>query len=150
MKRRILLQFTISLLLLTACAPVAVTGGDPRSMSDLQPFIQVADQSIVEDSVIIPVVYSDGPGWVVIHSNVASTPGAIIGYAPVSDGENIGVEVAIDPLSATKVLYAMLYTDTGLVGEFEFPGEDKPVMVEDKEVLESFMVDYSINISDFY
>jgi hypothetical protein len=150
MRKLLLFPLIVATVLFSACAPVAATGGDPRSMSDLQPFIQVADQSIVEDSVIIPVVYSDGPGWVVIHSNVASTPGAIIGYAPVSDGENIGVEVAIDPLSATKVLYAMLYADAGFVGEFEFPGEDKPVMVEDKEVLESFMVDYSINISDFY
>ena len=134
----------------TACVPIPATGGDTQSLSDPQPFIQVVDQSIVDGSVIIPVVYSDGPGWVVIHSNVASTPGAIIGYAPVVDGENVGIEIIIGPLSTTKVLYAMLYTDIGLVGEFEFPGADEPVMVDDKEVLESFIVDYSINISDFY
>ncbi len=136
--------------LIPACVPVPATGGNTQTLDDPKPFIQVVDQSIVDGSVIIPVVYSKGPGWVAIHSNVASTPGAIIGYTPVVDGENVGIEVFIDPLSATKVLYAMLYTDAGLVGEFEFPGADEPVMADDKEVIESFMVDHSINISDFY
>lgn len=150
MKKWLLRILISSLTLISACAPIPATGGGVRSHKEPQPSIEIVDQSIVDDSVIVPKVYSDGPGWIVIHSNVASTPGAIIGYAPVVAGENLGVEVTIDPLSTTKVLYAMLYTDAGLEGEFEVPGADEPVFIDDKEVLQSFMVDYSINISDFY
>lgn len=150
MKRFLLSLLIIATVLFSACVPIPATGGDTRSLNNPQPFIQAVDQSIVDGSVIIPTVYSSEPGWVVVHSNVASTPGAVIGYAFVVAGENVGIEVNIDPLSTTKVLYAMLYTDAGLVGEFEFPSVDEPVMVDGKEVFESFMVDYSINISDFY
>jgi hypothetical protein len=150
MKKMAFYLLFVQTILFSACSPIPATGGELQTINEPQPFIEVVDQSIVDGSVIVPKVYSNGPGWVVIHSNVASTPGAVIGYAPVVDGENLGVEVIIDPLSTTKVLYAVLYTDAGLVGEFEFPGADEPVFVDDKEVLQSFMVDYSINISDFF
>ena len=150
MKKNRFIILLLVTILVSACASIPPTGGEFGFVNNPQPFIRAVDQSIVEGSVIIPMVYSNGPGWVVIHSNVASTPGAIIGYAPVADGENVGIEVAIDPLSTTKVLYAMLHTDLGLIGEFQCPGVDEPVMIDDKEVMESFMVDHSINISDFY
>lgn len=150
MKKNRFIPLFLATILVSACTSIPPTGGVFGFLNNPQPFIRAVDQSLVDGSVIIPMVYSDGPGWVVIHSNVASTPGAIIGYAPLVDGENLGIEVAIDPLSTTKVLYAMLHTDLGLIGEFQFPGVDEPVIVDDKEVMEAFMVDHSINISDFY
>jgi len=140
----------IAFIVIAACAPIPMTGAYTLIGSYPIPSLNVVDQSIIASKVIIPAAYSNGPGWVVIHSNVAGIPGAIIGFAPLVNGENLGVEVVIDTLSTTKVLYAMLHKDGGEPGKFEFPGEDGPVFIAGKEVHDAFMVDTSINISDYY
>jgi hypothetical protein len=93
------------------------------------PSVIVKDQSIVNNQVIIPKVVSDGPGWLVIHLDVDGKPGAVIGYAAVHDGVNTNVAVTVDSQKATDKLFAMLHTDKGTVGVYEFPGPDVPVFV---------------------
>jgi heme/copper-type cytochrome/quinol oxidase subunit 2 len=73
-------------------------------------------------------VVSRGPGWLVIHLNADGKPGAVIGYAAVKDGTNREVVIAVDGKRATGGLFAMLHTDAGTVGTYEFPGPDVPVM----------------------
>ena len=51
------------------------------------------------------------------------------------DGENTDVVVAVDAAGVTPVLYAMLHTDAGTVGTYEFPGEDGPVSGADGNVI---------------
>jgi predicted lipoprotein with Yx(FWY)xxD motif len=105
------------------------------------PSVSVADQELSGDSVTIAEVVSDGPGWLVIHAQAEGKPGPILGYSAVADGSNANVVVAIDASGATETLYAMLHTDVGEAGTFEFPdGPDGPVAVDGQVVTPAFAV----------
>jgi hypothetical protein len=103
-----------------------VTGLDPR--------VNVMDQRIKDGTVTIDEVLSNGPGWLVIHSDAKGGPGSVIGHAAAPDGLSRNVVVKIDAKKATPTLFAMLHTDAGRVGTYEFPGPDLPVTVDDKMV----------------
>ncbi|MGD2156346.1 MAG: cupredoxin domain-containing protein [Anaerolineales bacterium] len=145
----------VTVMLLVACQPTAptaetstgdtaVTTQEPTEISTEQPMIvpsvMVSDQKIVNNIITITKVISDGPGWIVIHTQGEGAPGPVIGHAAVSDGTNSDVKVEIDVESATETLYAMLLTDDGVEGEYEFPGEDGPVSVEGEIVTPPFQV----------
>lgn len=108
--------------------------------AQVTPSVTVEDQAIVDGTVTVASVVSDGPGWIVIHREEGGTFGAVIGFAPVVDGENTNVVVEIDVSQATETLFAMLHTDTGAEGEFEFPGGDPPVSVNGEIVSPPFQV----------
>ncbi len=100
-----------------------------------------ADQALVDSRVTIDLVSSEGPGWLVIHADNEGNPGAILGYSPVQAGENSGVVVAIDGGKATETLYAMLHTDAGEIGTYEFPsGPDVPAQAEGQMISPAFKV----------
>lgn len=105
------------------------------------PSVTVEDQSIENSTVRIAEVVSDGPGWLVVHSQVDGKPGPIVGYSPVQDGVNNGIVIEIEEVDATENLYAMLHVDAGEVGEWEFPeGSDTPVKVNEVVVAPAFKV----------
>jgi plastocyanin len=119
---------------------------------EITPAVEVMDQEIVNDSVIIPSVTMDRNGWVVIHTTSAEgTPGPVIGHAPVSAGTNGNVAVSIQADLATPQLFAMLHTDAGNTGTYEFPGDDGPVKNGDNIVMKPFNLNglqASISVSD--
>lgn len=119
--------------------PAAVSTSEPESAA-ITPSVTVADQAIVEDSVTIAQVVSDGPGWLVVHTDASGKPGPVLGYSPVSDGENTNVVVLIDSSDATQTLYAMLHSDAGTLGTYEFPGSDGPVLVGEQMVSPAFQI----------
>ena len=124
-------------------APVAAIEEPTATVEEpaMIPSVSVTDQSIEAGTVTIAKVVSDGAGWLVIHAQADGKPGSILGYSPVSDGENQDVMVEIDAPNATETLYAMLHTDAGEVGQWEFPdGPDAPVMVDEKVVTPPFKV----------
>ena len=93
-------------------------------------------------------VLSDGPGWLVVHAAGEGGPGPVIGFAPVTDGLNRGVEVELDPEGLTTTVFPMLHVDTGEVGTYEFgtvEGADGPVVVD--EVVVTYPVDVAPSIS---
>ena len=91
--------------------------------------VTVADQALSsENTVTIGSVTADTASWIVIHAQGESGPGAVIGFAAVSAGENSEVVVTIDAAAATETLYAMLHVDAGTAGEYEFPGDDVPAV----------------------
>lgn len=96
--------------------------------SAITPSVVVQDQSIDDSRVIILKVVSPGPGWLVVHADAGGKPGPVLGYAAVREGENLNVVVAIDAKKATPSLFAMLHSDAGMVGTYEFPGPDVPTM----------------------
>jgi predicted lipoprotein with Yx(FWY)xxD motif len=129
--RLFILPFLISL---TACGSiitenpkatpiplVPVTTGDPS--------VIVNDQETDGTSVIVADAFSQGPGWMVIHKQNKGNTGEPIGETHLNDGDNKNVVVKIDPAQATAVMYAMLHTDAGTIGTYEFPGPDVPVML---------------------
>jgi hypothetical protein len=96
----------------------------------------------------IASVLSDGPGWVVIHSDNDGVPGEIAGFAPVNDGLTTNVVAELDPDLVTPVLWPMLHTDDGEVGTYEFgtvEGTDAPVIVDGNVV--AFPVSVAPHIS---
>ncbi len=145
-------------LLLAACAPAAapapvlatavpVTGNNSPAATattsssipeTVTPAVKVSDQPVSGGTVTVDEVDSPGPGWIVIHVNSAGSPGPIIGWSQVKPGVNRNVQVNIDPSKATSVLYAMLHVDAGVVGTYEFPGPDKPIMVNGQMVSPAF------------
>jgi plastocyanin len=164
-KRRRSLGLTVGVLILVALALAACGSASPSAVPATQPVaaaptavppaaaptntaapvaiipsVTVADQTIVEDSVTIAQVVSAGPGWLVVHADADGKPGPVLGYSPVSDGENTGVVVLIDSSSATQTLYAMLHSDAGTVGAYEFPGSDGPVLVDGQMVTPAFQI----------
>jgi hypothetical protein len=83
--------------------------------------------------VLATSVLSEGPGFLVIHSDNDGAPGPVLGVAPVTDGLNRDVFVEISG-DITPVVFPMLHVDTGAVGTYEFgtvEGADGPVRVND-------------------
>jgi hypothetical protein len=112
------------------------------------PYVEAKDQELQDSKVTIEYVVSVGPGWIVIHNDKGGKPGDVIGYSPVADGVNKNVVVTIDKSKKTDTLWAMLHSDTGKIGTFEFPGGDPPVMEMDKIVMKSFKVTAAVMMED--
>ncbi len=114
---------------------------EPAAASMVTPSVTVMDQEIADGALVVAEVISDGAGWIVIHAQADGKPGPILGYAPVTDGANADVRVEVDAASTTETVFAMLHTDAGEAGQFEFPdGPDAPVKMGDKVVLAPFAV----------
>lgn len=106
----------------------------------ITPSVTVNDQEISDNLVTVAEVVSDGPSWIVIHADQEGAPGPVVGHSAVSEGVNTDVTVEIDTENATETLYAMLHTDVGEAGVYEFPGADGPVQVEGQIVTPAFTV----------
>lgn len=104
------------------------------------PSVTVSDQAIENGTVTIESVFSNGPGWLVVHAQADGKPGPVLGHSPLVDGENSNVVVEVDEAGVTPVLYAMLHTDAGTIGTYEFPGDDGPVQVDGAVVTPPFNV----------
>lgn len=80
-------------------------------------------------SVTIPrATISGAGGWIAVRSDDGGNPGAVIGQAPIRDGESTSVEVPLDEsLSSTQRLYAVLHVEDPADGEFTFPDGDPPL-----------------------
>jgi plastocyanin len=119
--------------------PTATVTDTPAPEASPEPSVLVADQELVDGTVTVAEVLSDGPGWLVIHAQADGNPGPILGYSPVASGPNNDVVVELDLSAATRTLYAMLHTDAGMVGTWEFPdGPDVPVTVDGQVVSPAF------------
>jgi hypothetical protein len=83
-------------------------------------------------------VDSEGPGWLVIHSELNGAPGPVLGWAALKPGVSWKVRVNIDASGVTPYLWAMLHVDAGRVGQYEFPGPDAPVAADGRVVMKRF------------
>lgn len=109
----------------------------------VQPSIGADDQTLSQLSTQVAVAsaVSDGPGWATIHEQSGGDAGAVIGHAHLSDGANQNITVTLDrPAVSGETLYAMLHTDLGTAGAYEFPGVDAPVSVGGEIVMAPFVV----------
>jgi hypothetical protein len=140
--------------------PVALGGQVATVRISTVPSVRVNDQIVIRgDGMMTPMmtpivtvasVLSRGPGFIVIHTDDNGAPGPVAGFAPVMNGSNQNVEVVLDQMSATPVLHAMLHTDDGVEGTYEFDGAsglDNPVTVNDMVVMAPFNAAPSMNFS---
>jgi len=116
-------------------APAAAESNAAAGEAAMTPMVEVSDQPVVNGTVTVAKAVSAGPGWIVIHAQADGKPGPVVGHAALADGVNENVTVEIDESAATDVLYAMLHTDAGEVGTYEFPGADGPVKDAEGKVI---------------
>jgi len=103
--------------------------------------VKVSDQPLNNGMIKVDEVVSDGPGWVVIYTiNPNGQPDQPVGFAHVNDGDTKNVMVQIDPAKVAGQLYAMLHVDKGVVGKFEFPGPDGPIMMGVQMIVGRFTI----------
>lgn len=115
------------------------------AMAQETPEVNVSDQVSLDGTVKIASVYSEVPGFIVIHQdNGEGSFGAVIGGHSVNAGWNFNIKVPIDASLATTTLYAMLHVDDNEMGVYEFgtvDGADGPVIVDGAPVAPAFNVD---------
>jgi predicted lipoprotein with Yx(FWY)xxD motif len=102
--------------------------------------VRIRDQEIRGGSVVVDEVISSGQGWLSIQTQEGSSLGRVIGYVAVNPGPTQNVTVVVDESKATAVLYAILHTDAGQSGVFEYPGRDRPVVVGGRAVAVRFQM----------
>jgi hypothetical protein len=146
MNKRLLSVVALSLLL------VLVGGVLPTSAQDMPaPSVEVANQLSLDGTVTVAKAYSEGPGFIVIHTgNAEGGIGPGIGVGVVNPGWNYNVNIKIDTRAATSTLFAMLHVDDNEVGVYEFgtvEGADGPVVVDGQPVTPPFNVDI-VNAAD--
>lgn len=86
-------------------------------------------------SVTIPRATIDGAdGRVAVRADDGGDePGTVLGRAPIREGENASVEVALEePIGSTQRLYAVLHADRPADGEFTFPEGDPPLDADER------------------
>lgn len=91
------------------------------------PNVVVLDQPVVDDSITVERVISNGPGWLVVYRDEDGAPGLIIGSAPLADGLNERVVVPVRAPSVTEQLFIFLHEDTEPGGGFNFPAADPQI-----------------------
>lgn len=91
------------------------------------------------DEITIPrAEISGADGWIAVHADDSGDPGAVIGYAPIQEGENTDVEVKLDQPVDSGTLYAMVHAEDPADGDYTFPDGDPPVDQSGGMVVESF------------
>ncbi len=121
------------------------TSGDSAPMS-LAPTIVIKSQDIKHTNpIIVDSVTTPVDGWLVIYKDKPPEPGYVVGYAPVYQGTNMGVQVAIDTKSIgdKPTLWAVLHTDQGTHGLFEWGDKfaakaDTPFYYQGQPVMTTF------------
>jgi hypothetical protein len=103
--------------------PASTPTPGPASIND----IVVENQAIKSGSVLVNMVDAMKPGWVAIFTDNNNQPGILLGYTAVPAGSSADIKVTIDSAKATDKMIAMLLSDAGKIGTFEYPGPDEPV-----------------------
>ena len=90
------------------------------------PFVNVYDQTIYpSDRVKVAAAAYDSAGWIVIHDSTTE----IIGWEALTPGMNTDITVNLSrDAEDDETLHAMLRRDANIMGTFEFPGADTPVV----------------------
>ncbi len=109
-------------------APATNLAGEivaPRFVVSFEPAVMVMDQVAAPvDQVRVESALLDGAGWIVIHADDGG-PGPVIGKLALNHGLNEGLIVQLDrPVVSGQTLYAMLHTDDGVLGSYEFDGNN--------------------------
>lgn len=132
---RNLLLAVASLFLISSCG----TDGGPASSGR----VLAEDQELTAaNEVVIATAESDGAAWVVVHAlDPDGELGSHLGHVPLQAGESSNVTVTLErDAFAGETLVAILHSDLGQPGVFEFPGPDLPIVDETGNTISSTFV----------
>lgn len=96
--------------------------------------ITIVNQGLINNYLHVDDVESGEVGWLVIYAYDQRRTGAVVGYAPLVEGENDDFFVEIDPDLSTPILFAIIHTDNGARNVFDYPDFDPPVVFEGKMI----------------
>lgn len=100
--------------------------------------VEVSDQEVTDGTVTIDSVTTTEAGWLVIHEGSCDDFGDVVGHAEVQAGDNADVSVPFDEgveVTEDGQYCAMLHSDTGETGTYEFPDADPPVQDADGNIV---------------
>jgi len=132
----------------TAAVTYTAATTDSAAMTDttamaseiVVPSVTASNQESDGTNVMVEQVVAAEQGWMVIHSDDAGKPGPVLGQTSVPAGTTDNVVVVLDAaLSGENKLWAMLHVDAGVVGTYEFPGADGPVIINSAITMTPFM-----------
>ena len=111
--------------------------------------IAVADQKLLDRSVIVDRVFLKSDGFVAIHLSDAQghlMMSPSIGHLPLESGLSFNVDVRLSrPLPSGTKLFAVVHRDTGTAGRYEFArsatSTDPIELVHGSPVATAFFVD---------
>ncbi|MFB6094929.1 MAG: plastocyanin/azurin family copper-binding protein, partial [Halodesulfurarchaeum sp.] len=110
--------------------------------------LEVADQTISERTVSVPMAALDGEGWLVVHPEAAGggpKGTVVLGKRVLESGSYEDLSLGIDVVTTDgRTLYAMLHYDDPTDGSFTFPESgDPPVTKDGSPVVKPFSVELS-------
>ncbi len=112
-----------------AASPTAVSGPIPS--------VDARDQP-AGSSLIVAHVVAAQDGWITVHANtINNQPGEQLGHSAVRRGDNYNVRVLLNPVPQVgDKVWPMLHIDAGVIGVYEFPGPDAPVILNGNIVMQ--------------
>ena len=102
--------------------------------------IEVDAQPGARESLTVKRALSPADAWIVVHLDDDGAPGARVGIAHIPAGENLDVNVGLDPLPLTGTLFVAIHADRGEADVFEFDmmnkvnSPDQPYFIDGDEV----------------
>lgn len=103
--------------------------------------VEVADQSLVDDQLLVDLAGAPAGAWIVVHLNDDGMPGERVGLQPIPAGDSKNVAVVIDDDADLRAgVLVAIHADLGTPGVFDFDMEDKlgspdqPYFVDGEEV----------------
>lgn len=132
--------------ILGTIAFVAMSGAAFAAGHAMPPMVEAMDQDVSKGIVSAGKIVAPENGWMVVHRTDAEMkPGAVVGYAPLREGENLDVAVILqEPVQPGEMLMLMIHSEAGGVatGMFEYTlgaTQDGPIRIEDKLVMQTVM-----------
>ena len=131
------MKYVLSTLIFALSATAAMAAG--HSMA---PAVEAMDQDVSAGTVTAASVVAPANGWLVVHRTDAEmTPGPVVGYASLKEGENMDVAAILqEEVASGDMLMLMVHAEDGgmSTGVFEYTlgaKEDGPIRVDDKLVM---------------
>jgi hypothetical protein len=131
------MKYVLSTLIFALSATAAMAAG--HSMA---PGVEAMDQDVSAGTVTATSVVAPANGWLVVHRTDAEmTPGPVVGYASLKEGENMDVAAILqEEVASGDMLMLMVHAEDGgmSTGVFEYTlgaKEDGPIRVDDKLVM---------------
>ena len=103
--------------------------------------VLVINQPASTGEVVVERAVNKDPGWIAVYNDFEGLTAELLGYAPLTAGVSRGITIPLNGKNITPMLHIMVHEDVEAEGEFNFPGEDRPILNDDRLLIFSFETD---------